>query len=214
MKWYKMSDFSHRRNFPVAVGAAVHSGYYREFWQKFTLPDISIKKVTSQSNHTGKRFLYEFEPRQTTTLEVKSTLETILHWEVVGYFPSISVSRNIVTDINSAKYDQLSSKLNQILDCFQIDAKNDVLCFLYSNSFLVDLLLESRIRILRYFGAGSSIILNLKNDDDMAGSILFGLIRSNIEPEKAVEMLNLFDDKWFIRVLPKTKNMLNFQLIY
>lgn len=91
-------------------------------------------------------------------------------------------------------------------------ASEDVIRFLESNSFLIDLLEEAAPKIREYFGADTEVLLELCKDPE--GHEVFARIITKLEPKEALAILDCFDDEWWLDVSPRAKRALNFALRY
>lgn len=73
--------------------------------------------------------------------------------------------------------------------------------FLFSHDHLFDFLFEARNRILEYFEhAVESIHLELQQDPEEDCQQLFVIIETKLPSDKALSLLNILDDKWWLNI--------------
>jgi hypothetical protein len=89
----------------------------------------------------------------------------------------------------------------------EIDAIVD---FLSENDYLIPILIEAKTKAKEIFGE-APIILTLDRDPEEGFKELFGLIQVKLPIEKALSLLDRFDEMWFSSIYKK-KSGLNFDI--
>jgi len=81
--------------------------------------------------------------------------------------------------------------------------------FLINNVDIISILLEAPYHIESIFG---KVLLNLELHKDYEENWegLFIIIKTNLEPEKALELENELFEKWFVNIIDKVSTRLNF----
>ena len=88
--------------------------------------------------------------------------------------------------------------------------KKDIARFLAEHNFLVPLVLEALANLRQTFGEGAVPVLSLVIDpEDEDFEELFISIITDKPTDEALDLLDQFDEEWFVDVLPETKNRLN-----
>lgn len=105
----------------------------------------------------------------------------------------------------------LSDKLNKIFDTFSLPPEHSLslLAFLYHHKFLIPILLEVPQRIREIFGSKVKLSLALEQDPEGGFEELFVVVITVQPPKEAIDLLSELDVRWFLNVLPKTRNRLN-----
>jgi hypothetical protein len=109
--------------------------------------------------------------------------------------------------------DRRRNRVEEILQQCQIrelGERNTIAHFLMEHRFLVPVILEAMLRIRRIFGDEAVIFLALIVDpeDEDFEELLISIVTDR-PTEKALDLLDRFDEEWFMEVLPQTKNLLN-----
>jgi len=95
-----------------------------------------------------------------------------------------------------------------ILDKYYL-VTNDVNDFLASNDDLVDILLDAKKHISSIFG-NVPVYLEVHSDPEIDWDELFIVIKTNYDPLKAVNLENKLFEEYFVNVLDKVNERLNF----
>jgi len=88
--------------------------------------------------------------------------------------------------------------------------KEKIIDFLFANSDLIPILLEAPKYIYEIFGQNVPIDLELYSDPEEEWDELFIVIKSPYSAEKAIELEKKLFDEWFINIIDKINNRLNF----
>jgi hypothetical protein len=82
--------------------------------------------------------------------------------------------------------------------------------FLMKHKFLIPVILEAFPKIQNFFGDETVALLSLVVDpEDEDFQELFISIVTDRPIDEALDLLDQFDEEWFLDVLPETKNLLN-----
>lgn len=81
--------------------------------------------------------------------------------------------------------------------------------FLMQHTFLLSLLVEAPEQMEGIFGLDARLFLELDEDPEENFDELFIVIETDRDQEDALALLSKLDDTWFLKVLPKTRNLLN-----
>jgi hypothetical protein len=88
--------------------------------------------------------------------------------------------------------------------------KEKILDFLFANSDLIPILLEAPKYIYEIFGQNVPIYLELYSDPEEEWDELFIVIKSPYSAEEAIELEKKLFDEWFVNIIDKVNNRLNF----
>ncbi len=77
------------------------------------------------------------------------------------------------------------------------------------HTFLLSLLVEAPEQMEGIFGLDARLFLELDEDPEENFDELFIVIETDRDQEDALALLSKLDDTWFLKVLPKTRNLLN-----
>ena len=109
--------------------------------------------------------------------------------------------------------DRKRKRLEEILQVCRFGSKkekSDIACFLAEHDSLMPIVLEGLARIRQTFGEEAVLSLSLVVDpEDEDFEELFISITTDKPTEEALDLLDQFDEKWFVDVLPETSNLLN-----
>jgi len=81
--------------------------------------------------------------------------------------------------------------------------------FLISNTDLIPILKEAPVYIYKIFGK-FPIYLEIHHDPEEGWDELFIIIKTSYTPEKAIELEKKLFDEWFVKIIHKVGNKLNF----
>jgi len=82
--------------------------------------------------------------------------------------------------------------------------------FIMQNNYLVNILNEAPENIYRIFGRSIKLILELHSDPEEEWDELFIVIKSQYTAEKAVALERKLFNEWFVHIMDKVNNKLNF----
>jgi len=82
--------------------------------------------------------------------------------------------------------------------------------FIMQNNYLVNILNEAPENIYRIFGRSIKLILELHSDPEEEWDELFIVIKSPYTAEKAVALERKLFNEWFVHIMDKVNNKLNF----
>jgi len=101
--------------------------------------------------------------------------------------------------------------LREILESYEITPSQiiEVIRFLLHYSYLVQVLLDALPKLKEVFGE-FQVYLELERDPDENFEELFGVIKVNATPEKALALLTRFDKVWFTQIQWRTLGKFNF----
>jgi hypothetical protein len=94
-------------------------------------------------------------------------------------------------------------------------ATDDVFDFLNENSLLVDILNEAAPKLQNVFGDQVEVELELFSDPESPiDNELFARVLTRLRAGEALDLLDRFDDEWWLDESPKARCLLNFALRY
>jgi hypothetical protein len=91
---------------------------------------------------------------------------------------------------------------------FFLRGESEILQFIATNQFLLDLLPEAQSNIINYFPGSELALRVITNPEGVDDSQLVLFIITNLTPEDALSMLQQFDDAWWIDALDRTQGKL------
>jgi hypothetical protein len=90
-----------------------------------------------------------------------------------------------------------------------------VAAFVRDHPEVVPPLLEAAEVVPRYFGPGTSLVLEVERDRDARDHReLFALIQTSLDADAAMACQRRFEDEWWLDVLPTANRKLTFGLEY
>jgi len=123
---------------------------------------------------------------------LQEPLETIQDWQEIGA-STVRVSR---------------TEVEWIERLYTLRERAEVLGFLERHPFLVSLLLEAYGQIGNYF-PGSQIFLEVLTDPEAFNDYqLIASIATNLGPDEAIDMLEQFDENWWLDALDRAQGKL------
>jgi len=121
----------------------------------------------------------------------------------------VDLSANRFREDENSYYLYFYNVLEQIEKSYILENPREVKEYLLDNNDLIPIVNEAPEYINRIFGY-VPIFLELHHDPEENWDELFIVIKTNYPPEKAVELeIKLFDE-WFINIMDKVGNRLNF----
>jgi len=82
---------------------------------------------------------------------------------------------------------------------YTFSTSNDVKRFLLSHDFLIDALFEAYRQIKSLFGENVvEVSLEYDRDPEEDFEGLFVVVKTNLSPEESLDLLDKFDEKWFL----------------
>lgn len=109
----------------------------------------------------------------------------------------------------SSVYITIQEKIGYLQDIYVFKNPTEIIRFLLSNPDLIDILISAPEHILSVFGT-APIYLELHHDYEADWDELFIVIKTNLPPEKAVELEDELFEGWFDKILNKVNTRLNF----
>jgi len=97
----------------------------------------------------------------------------------------------------------------RIEDIYNSKISEEIKKFLISNEDLIQILSDAQEHIYRVFGR-VPISLELHHDPEEGWDELFIIIKTQLPPEKAVNLENRLFEEWFVDILDKVEGRLNF----
>lgn len=110
-------------------------------------------------------------------------------------------------------YMSLDTRIENLSRVYKPPAPSSVARFLRASPYLVALLEEAFGHIRRVFGSDAALSAEVVVEPDDPDFVeLFVTIRVDKRPREAVTMLYEFQDTWFLSVLDRTEDKLNFEV--
>ncbi len=130
---------------------------------------------------------------------------------IVPIYPNIQQEKEFRRSKASARKLLPPLQLDKALQVYDLLAPQitDVVQFLMAHVYLIPVLVEARPRIIQIFD-NCPVYLQVERDPDGGFEELFGVVRVDVAPKKALALLAQFDLEWFIRVNKRTRGRLNF----
>jgi hypothetical protein len=100
--------------------------------------------------------------------------------------------------------------LDDLKRAYEFSNIEEIRNFIMQNNYLVNILNEAPENIYRIFGRGIKLILELQSDPEEEWDELFIVIKSPYTAEKAVALERELFDEWFVHIIDKVSNKLNF----
>ncbi len=101
-------------------------------------------------------------------------------------------------------------KLENLADMYVLDDPEAIKDFLYSNDYLIDILLEAPYYIYGIFERTPIIHLELHRDPEEGWDELFIIIKSSYSAEEAIRLENELAEVWFLNRMKDVQGKLNF----
>ena len=122
-----------------------------------------------------------------------------------NYFPKYGpVDETSVFFTNQNKVKQLEEK-------YEFSNIEEIRKFIMQNGYLIDILYEAPENIYRVFGRENiKLVLELERDPEEGWDELFIVIKSLYNAKEAVELERKLFDEWFVHIMDKVNNKLNF----
>lgn len=114
------------------------------------------------------------------------------------------------SSISVPQADKQYLDLLEILQCIYLfrGERAYILHFLEKNPFLVPLLVEAYFNILEFFPHSLVYLMITTNVEDPEPDRLVVSIATSLEPGKAIDALNAFDKKWWLKSLKRAQGKL------
>lgn len=103
----------------------------------------------------------------------------------------------------------------QYLDEYEVRDVERVTDFLFRNSFLIDILLEIPAQVRRVFGEDQKLILSFWLDpEDPTWHHVQVLISTKCEAEKSFDLMDKFDEEWWLDNCQRVESKLSISKEY
>ena len=148
----------------------------------------SGRRVSAFASHL------EFSGEPSATLAWRSTLQSL--------------------DSTASEVHRRNQLLSQILEYYEAREWGEVLAFLESFPFLTDVLVEAADHLQNLFGPESTFTLQLERDPETGSTELFGLVKTNLPPQEALQRLAQFDETWLLNQQETIRGLFNVDIAY
>ena len=105
---------------------------------------------------------------------------------------------------------EFHNNFKTLSNVFEFKNPDEIRKFILQNRELVEVLLEGVDEIYRIFGSDIRLQLELHNDPEEKWDELFIVIKSSYTAREAVELERKVFNEWFVYVMDKVNNKLNF----
>jgi len=102
------------------------------------------------------------------------------------------------------------NKITRLENLYYFHNPDEIKRFLLTHDYLIEHLFEAYDQIRRIFGENVEIHLEYTIDPEEDWDELFIVIKSPYPAEKAVELERKLFDEWFVHIMDKLNNKLNF----
>jgi len=123
---------------------------------------------------------------------------------------SLTYPNRIIFDNSTTLELERKDILDELKGDYEFSNIEEIRNFIMQNNYLVNILNEAPENIYRIFGSGIKLILELQSDPEEEWDELFIVIKSPYTAEKAVALEKKLFDEWFIHIMNKVNNKLNF----
>ena len=123
---------------------------------------------------------------------------------------SLTYLNRIIFDNSTALGLERKDILDELKGIYEFLNIEEIRNFVLQNSYLVDILKEAPENIYRIFGRSIKLILELHSDPEEEWDELFIVIKSPYTAEKAVALERKLFNEWFVHIMDKVNNKLNF----
>ena len=94
-----------------------------------------------------------------------------------------------------------SKKERELLeDIYTFENPTDVRRFLWTHKHLIEILFEAEEQIRKIFGEVVNLSLELHHDPEEDFEGLFIIIKTSLSPEESLDLLDKFDEEWWLDV--------------
>ena len=126
--------------------------------------------------------------------------------EFSTYTTPYKLHRTEDSSINLEFYNNLKTLEN----IFEFNNSDDIKRFILKHRELLEILLNADNEIHKIFGSNVRLQLELHTDPEEEWDELFIIIKSPYSAEKAIELEKKLFNEWFINIIDKVNNKLNF----
>jgi len=106
-----------------------------------------------------------------------------------------------------------SQRLHQLEEMYSLRNAVAVRRFLHTYPQLVEVLLEARLYLQKYFGPAPQVTLEVVSDPEVEGvEELFAYILTSLPVDEALARLDRLDEEWFLDQLDRVGGRFNFNL--
>lgn len=102
----------------------------------------------------------------------------------------------------------LSSILMNLEKFYILENTEEIVEFIGTHTFLVNILFEVPRRIKNIFGESIEMHLELHKDPEEDFEGLFIIVKTNLPPKASLDLLDKFDEKWWLNVDNNIRNLL------
>lgn len=104
---------------------------------------------------------------------------------------------------------QAIGDIDLLKEVYLFQQTKEIKTYLWNNRFLLDILFEAYEQIINVFGKGIELNLELHRDYEEDFEELFIVIKSSLEPNVMLALMDKLDDEWFLGAMDSTKGKLN-----
>lgn len=112
------------------------------------------------------------------------------------------------SEVESSLFLKLQKTIEQLEDFYTLENAVDVKKFLWTHERLIDILSEAHRRIKKIFGEVANLSLELHHDPEEDFEGLFIIIKTNLSPEESLDLLDKFDEEWWLDVDDEVRKIL------
>lgn len=107
----------------------------------------------------------------------------------------------------------LNFEIRQLEMIYEFRNSLEIVDYLKTYPFLIELLVEAFPEIERFFGRNPRVVLKLVKDPDIEGEEqLFAYIHTTLSAEEALNRMNRLDEEWFLTQIHRTEEKFNLNI--
>jgi len=123
---------------------------------------------------------------------------------------SLTYLNRIIFDNSTTLGLERKDIVDELKGIYEFSNIEEIRNFIMQNNYLVNILNEAPENIYRIFGRSIKLILELHSDPEEEWDELFIVIKSPYTAEKAVALERKLFNEWFVHIMDKVNNKLNF----
>ena len=162
---------------------------------------ISTKQYYESSNEYHKSFF--------SMDQIKSTIDTWQSQSIRSVFPLSIGDFTIPFNKESSVFLRSIENIELLEHFYCFDNPDEIKRFLLIHDYLIDCLFKTYGKIKKIFGENAvELCLELNRDPEEDFEGLFIIIKTNLSPEKSLDLLDEFDEEYWLDISDEIGNIL------